>query len=213
MRWPLLLAALALVGLALACGDEEEAGTPKPTAQATASPAAIREHSLGSATAPVTLVEYADFQCPYCRDFARGAEQDIIREYVDTGKVRLVFRQFPIIGNESWLAADATECAADQGKFWEYNHLLFEKWEGENVGTYRPDKLKSYAQELGLDSQQFTACLDRGQHRASVEAAKAMGVAQGVKGTPSFFVNGKQAQLRSLSFDAFRPIIEDALQR
>src|SRR4030067_1151432 len=107
MRWPFLLAALALVGLALACGGEEETGAPKATGRGTASPAAV-----------------------------------------------------------------ATECAADQGKFWEYNHLLFEKWEGENVGTYRAENLKSYAQELGLDSQQFTACLDRGQHRASGGAAQ-----------------------------------------
>jgi protein-disulfide isomerase len=174
-------------------------------------PQTIREHPLGSPAAPVTIVEYADFQCPFCVRFALGGEKDIIREYVDTGQVQLVFRQFPFIGDESSLAAEASECAADQDRFWEYHDLLFEKHEGENVGTYRPDNLKSYAEEVGLDPEGFATCLDSGQHRAAVEVAKTIGAAQGVRSTPTFFIDGQKFE-GAPAFEEFSQIIEAALQ-
>ncbi len=205
MRWLPLLTAVALVGLALACGEK----APAPTAQTSAPPATLREHALGSASAPLTITEYADFQCPFCGRFALTTKQDLIREYVNTGQVRLVFRQFPFLGEESWLAAQASECAADQGQFWEYHDLLFQKWQGENVGTYSPENLKSYAQELGLDSQEFAACLDSEQYRAAVEASRVMGITQGVRATPTFFIDGQKLE-GNVPLDVFRQIIQAA---
>ncbi len=124
--------------------------------------------------------------------------------------MRLVFRHLPFLGDESWLAAEASECAADQGQFWEYHDLLFQRLQGENVGSFRPENLKLYAQELGLDAQEFAACLDGGTHRAAVEAAETLGVALGVTATPTFFINGQKIE-GLLPIDRFRQIIDAAL--
>ena len=123
--------------------------------------------------------------------FARSASPQLIEEYVNTGKVRYVFKYFPFLGDESYYAAEAAECAGDQGKFWEYHDLLFARWQGEGVGTFLPDKLKGYAGELALDTQAFSACLDSRRHEATVLADKRDGTQAGVKYTPSLFLNGE----------------------
>src|SRR3989338_542935 len=104
--------------------------------------------------------------------FARSASPQLIEEYVNTGKVRYVFKNFPFLGDESYYAAEAAECAGDQGKFWEYHDLLFARWQGEGVGTFLPGNLKRYGGELGLDTQAFAACLDSRRKEATVLADK-----------------------------------------
>jgi len=123
--------------------------------------------------------------------FARSVSPQLIEEYVNTGKVRYVFKYFPFLGDESYYAAEAAECAGDQGKFWEYHDLLFTRWVGEGRGTFLPDKLKEYAAELSLDTQAFTACLDSRRHEATVLADKRDGAQAGVKYTPTLFLNGQ----------------------
>ncbi len=123
--------------------------------------------------------------------FARAAKPQLIQEYVNTGKVRYVFRYFPFLGDESYYAAEAAECAGEQGKFWEYHDRLFSLWQGEGKGTFLPDKLKTYAQEMGLSAQPFAACLDSRRHEATVLADKLGGQDAGVKYTPTLFVNGE----------------------
>ncbi|HEU4758526.1 MAG TPA: thioredoxin domain-containing protein [Dehalococcoidia bacterium] len=123
--------------------------------------------------------------------FARGAEPQLIQEYVDTGKVRYVFKHFAFLGDESYYAAEAAECAGEQGKFWEYHDLLFSRWQGEGKGTFLPDKLKGYAQEMGLEAQAFAVCLDSRRYQAAVLADKSEGAQAGVKYTPSLFLNGQ----------------------
>jgi protein-disulfide isomerase len=124
--------------------------------------------------------------------FARGAEPQLIEEYVNTGKVRYVFKHFPFLGDESYWAAEATECAGEQGKFWEFRDLLFARWEGEGKGTFLPDKLKGYAQESGLEAQAFAACLDSRRYQSTVLADISEGQAAGVKYTPTLVLNGEQ---------------------
>ena len=123
--------------------------------------------------------------------FARDAKPQMIQEYVNAGKVRYIFKYFPFLGDESYDAAMAAECAGEQGKFWEFHDLLFARWEGEGKGTFLPDKLKGYAQELGLDAQAFAACLDSFRYEATVMADKKAGQEAGVKYTPTLFVNGE----------------------
>jgi protein-disulfide isomerase len=115
----------------------------------------------------------------------------VLQSYIDSGNVNIVYKQFPFLGQESLWAAQASECAADQGKFWEYHDLLFDKQNGENVGLFTKEKLIAYAKELGLDSAKFDPCLNNDQtlDRVQADAQEARGA--NVSSTPTFFINGK----------------------
>ncbi len=139
----------------------------------------------------VTLEEFADFQCSHCMRFALGIGKQIKEDFVETGKIRFVFRHFPVIGPESFRAAEATECAADQNKFWEYHDTVFENWKGVDEGHFSDDNLKLFAGGLQLDRGPFDACLDGGKYRGKVEADLRRGEQLGVRGTPSLYLNGE----------------------
>jgi len=137
----------------------------------------------GPKDAPVTIVEFSDFECPYC-----GAAHDTVEQVMNTyaGKVRLVYRQFPLSFHpHAAKAAEASLCAADQGKFWEYHEALFKNQKKLDL----PD-LKAHAGEVGLDTQKFSQCLDSGDKMKAVDADQQAGLAVGVGGTPAFFING-----------------------
>ncbi len=149
------------------------------------------DKSDGAEDAPVVVVEYADFQCPFCRQFATGPERRLREDYVESGQVRFAFRYLAFIGNESRWAAEASECANEQGRFWNYHDKLFEEQGGENVGTFSQDNLKRFAAELELDAEQFNQCLDSGEYRNKVQQEVAEGEQLGVRSTPTIFVNGQ----------------------
>ena len=137
----------------------------------------------GPKDAPVTIVEFSDFECPYC-----GAAHDTVEQVMSSyaGKVRLVYRQFPLSFHpHAAKAAEASLCAADQGKFWEYHDALF-----KNQKKLDPTELKAHASEVGLDGQKFGQCLDSGDKKKAVDADQQAGLAAGVGGTPAFFING-----------------------
>jgi protein-disulfide isomerase len=115
----------------------------------------------------------------------------VLQSYIDSGKVNLVYKHSAFLGQESVWAAQAAECAADQGKFWEYHDLLFDKQNGENVGTFTKENLMAYAKELGLDSTQFDPCLQNDVTLQRVISDTQEGRTAGVTGTPTFFINGK----------------------
>lgn len=154
--------------------------------------------TIGLDSAPVTVVEYADFQCPFCANFALTIEPQLIQTYVATGKVRFEFQPMPILSslpldspqNESVRAAEAGICAADQNRFWDFYSLLFSKQSGENVGDFALEKLIAYAQEGGLDVPTFTSCMNNRTHLQAVLDSRQKGIDAGVSGTPTFFVNG-----------------------
>jgi protein-disulfide isomerase len=118
--------------------------------------------------------------------------QQLAPEYIDTGKARLVYLNFPIIGPDSESAAQAAECAGDQDKFWAYANYLFAHQDGENSGALSPGNLKKFAIQLGLNSSTFNTCLDSGKYAAEVNQQKAEGEQHGVKATPTFFINGQR---------------------
>jgi len=163
--------------------------------------------ALGSPEAPVTIVEFSDFQCPYCGQFFKNTLPQIEDEYVKTGKVRYLFRHFPLSSHQyAQKAAEATECAGEQGKFWEMHDKIFENQEKITVAD-----LKKYAADLELDSS-FNSCLDSGKFQAKVQADLKLGQDIGVTGTPAFFING-----RSLSgaqpFINFKAVIDEELAK
>lgn len=140
---------------------------------------------LGQADAPVTLVEFTDYQCPFCKRHANGVMKQLLKDYVETGKVRYVLREFPIASLHPQAAkgSEAALCAADQGRYWEMHDLLF-----ANPRLMAPDDLKKHGETLGLDTAAFSACLDEGKYAQRVQASVQEGVKAGVRGTPSFFV-------------------------
>ncbi len=115
----------------------------------------------------------------------------VLQSYIDSGKVNLVYKHSAFLGQESVWAAQASECAADQGKFWEYHDLLFDKQNGENVGTFTKENLLTYAKELNLDMAKFEPCLQKDETLPRVSADTEEGRQANVTGTPTFFINGK----------------------
>jgi len=130
---------------------------------------------------------------------------------VKTGKVRFGYLHYAFLGPESQRAAEASECAAEQGAFWPYHDRLYERQAGENRGAFSQDNLKQFAVELGLDGRAFNACLDSGKYAAVVRADTAAGESLGVKGTPAFLANGRPL-VGALPFEAFRQVIETELR-
>ncbi len=126
--------------------------------------------------------------------------------------MRFVFRHFPFLGDESRWAAEASECANEQGRFWEYYDKLFEEQRGENVGAYSKENLKRFAAELGLDTARFNACLDSGKYRQKIEQEMNEGLALGVRGTPSLVVNGRLIE-GGADYRVLRAAVEAALRR
>ena len=145
----------------------------------------------------------------HCRDFALGIGRPIKRDYVDTGEVRFVYRHFAFLGEESVWAAEASECAAEQGKFWEYHDILYENWVGTNVGAYSYNNLVGFADILELDSGQFAGCMNDRKYLDRVRGDSEFAEDNGVSSTPTVFINGQH--VRGGDYATFRDAIEAAL--
>ena len=156
----------------------------------------------GADNAPVTLVEFTDYECPYCKRHFQLTLDTLLALYGT--KMKYVIRNFPLtsLHAHAQKAAEAAECALDQGKFWEYHDLLFRR-----SPALRADSLKAYAAEVGLDVTAFTACLDSRQKRSVVARDVKDGRHYGVSGTPTFFINGR-ILIGAQPVDAFRAYID-----
>ena len=160
--------------------------------------------SLGSPAAKVTIIEYGDFGCPTCRGWEQaGVLKQIVAAYGD--QVHFVWRDYPIITAQSPQAAEAGQCAFDQGKFWQYHDLLYAKAPALSISD-----LKSYAAQLGLDTARFDPCLDSGQDKAKIDQSMAEARGYGFIGTPSFIVNGQKV-IGPASFRRFKSMIDPIL--
>jgi protein-disulfide isomerase len=160
----------------------------------------------GPKDAPITIVEFSDFQCSYCKRVLPVLQQ-VMEGY--TGKIKLVFRDFPILSihPHAQKAAEAAHCAGEQGKFWEYHDLLFEKQDAIPTMNY-----VEHAQALGLETTAFQACLEAKRYQETVERNYADGVKAGVSGTPAFFINGRPLS-GAQPLEAFKTVIDDELER
>ncbi|MGD2049887.1 MAG: thioredoxin domain-containing protein [Chloroflexota bacterium] len=168
-------------------------------------------YTIGDPEAPITIVEYTDFQCPFCSRHYQQTYPRIVEQYVDVGIVRYVFKDFPLnnIHPQAAKAAEAARCAGDQGAFLAMHAMLFEQqdeWSGKDPITFFND----YAQELGLDSDTFERCLTNEDHASSVEADLQEGIDLGVTGTPAFFINGYPIS-GAQPFELFEQAIEQLL--
>ena len=171
---------------------------------------------LGNANAKVTIIEFGDYQCPSCRLFWREIEPRLKKEYIDTGKVKLVFRDFPIkeIHPDATAAAMAAQCAADQGKYWEYHDRIFREQDKgtDDVVRFKAADLKKWGAAIRLDATAFNACVDSARYQDEVAKDYADGIAVGIQGTPTFFINGRFVG-GAQPFPVFKKLIDEELTR
>jgi protein-disulfide isomerase len=165
---------------------------------------------FGEATAPITVVEFSDFQCSFCAKFFKNVLPLIDENYIKTGKVKLVYRDFPLdIHPEAYNAALVGKCAKEQGKFKEMHDALFGKQQEWSASTTAQTVFKQYAKDAGMDAKQFSECVSTQKYAAEVRKDFVDGAAVGVNGTPAFFVNGKLVS-GALPYDKFFKPIFDA---
>ncbi|HZQ63172.1 MAG TPA: thioredoxin domain-containing protein [Casimicrobiaceae bacterium] len=169
---------------------------------------------MGSDKAPLVMIEYTDYQCPFCQQFHNTAWDQIKKNYIDTGKVRFINRDFPLDFHENAKrAAIAAHCGEEQGKFWELRHVMH-----VNADKLQPDKLVGYAKDIGLDVAKFSSCVLGEKYKDQVEKSYAEGLSVGVSGTPSFVLgrikDGKIEGVRIVGaqpYNAFDAKIRDML--
>lgn len=152
--------------------------------------------AMGEQNAPVTIEIFDDFQCPACKSFSEQIEPMIVDSYVTPGVVYYIYRFYPFLddkspGKESDQAANASMCAGEQNRFWDYHDLLFANWDGENQGAFNDIRLVAFAEILGLDMSDFKSCFDQNKYWDEISADLTSGTNSGVTGTPSVFVNGR----------------------
>jgi len=229
LLYVVLLIAVFLVGYLLARVQslEESKSSPTPsTANAVADPnqpaakvdvAVGSLPPLGDKDAPVTLIEFSDMQCPFCRSFYTSAYQQIKKDYIDTGKVVMYYRHYPLSFHPAaQKSAEALECANDQDRMWQFHDLMFDKQQAldPSGGTveYTVDDIKAWAAELGMNTSQFNECLDTDKYADKVDSDLADGTAAGVSGTPAFFVNGTSL-VGAQPYESFKAIIDQELAK
>jgi protein-disulfide isomerase len=197
---------------------------PTPAIQETG-PAQITEATfmengspiLGDPNAPITMVEFGDYQCFFCNKFFHETEDVLLKNYVETGKVKVIFKDFTIIGADSIVAANAAHCASDQGKFWEYHDTLYNHWTGENNGWASSNNLLQFAVELELDTDEFSKCMIDSKHTPSIINSNQDAKDLGLTGTPAFFIIGPDNKVTKIGgaqpYDVFEKIFNSELEK
>jgi protein-disulfide isomerase len=166
------------------------------------------DHVLGVNNASLTIIEFSDFECPFCADFTNTIMKDIKKEYIETGRIKFVFKHFPIqFHPNAQMAAEAAECASDQGKFWEMHDIMFKNHENLNN-----EDLIKYAKEIGLNNELFEICLKSGVMKKRVELDMQEARLRGIDATP-FFVIGSESFSGSRSFEEFKAKIDKNLRK
>ena len=165
----------------------------------------------GNVDAPITIVEFSDFECPFCGRYYSETLPQIREEYVNTGKVKIYYRHLPLAFHpQARPLAIASECANDQGKFWEMHDIIFDN--SASIATTTVEDHKLWAQELGLNTALFSSCVDNQEHANLIDEDVADGAEVGADGTPTFYVNGQQL-IGAQPFASFKAIIDQELAK
>jgi protein-disulfide isomerase len=178
----------------------------------TGDPATNIRYSLGKPDAKITVVLFSDYQCPFCRVFTEETESQFISEFVDTGKVRFVFRDMPLQQHPNgFRAALATACANEQDRFWQLHNVIFRaQAEWSELPTEAADaRFADYAGQVGIDTTQLKTCVASGKHDAAIRKDAQQATALGLDGTPTFYINGYRYGA-ALPLEALRAILKDA---
>ena len=172
---------------------------------------------LGNPNAPLTLVEFGDYQCTYCKKFFHETEESILINYVETGKVKMLFKDFIVVGDDSVNAASAAHCANDQQMFWKYHSTLYENWDGEGTGWASLEHLHQFAVTLGLDMDEFSECMSQSKWKELVNSSHEDGRTLGVDATPTFFIINQNNEVikivGSQHYDVFQEVFNSLLEK
>jgi protein-disulfide isomerase len=207
-----LIAILAVGGFILANRDEGAGpAADDPVIAAPAVPEGVAQATriLGDPNAPVKVVEYGDYQCPGCAQFARTGEQQMTDEYIVNGQVSFEFRDFPFIGDESENASEASLCAGAQEMYWPYHKGLYYNFVSQNEGGFARQRLIEIARVAGLDVDAFTTCIDGDEYEDDVEAMLDEARDRNLTQTPTFFVNDQMVS--ATDYAAIKQAIDAAL--
>jgi len=172
---------------------------------------------LGNLDAPITLVEFGDYQCFFCNKFFHDTEERLFQNYVDTGKVKVIFKDFTIIGPDSINAAHGAHCANEQEKFWEYHDILYNNWTGENNGWAASENLLAFANQINLDIVEWSQCMLDKRYQQTITSSSNDARTLGLTGTPGFFVIGPDNAVTKIPgaqpYDVFEKIFESELAK
>ena len=169
---------------------------------------------LGDTSAPLTIVEFGDYQCEQCYAWFHETKPAIVRDYIDTGKANLVFVDLAFLGRDSIPASMATYCAEDQGMYWEYHNILYNSQESVDNGWANSERLKAFAFSLDLDMELFESCLDSEKYSKRVQYNIRQARENGVRGTPGFFIVGPDGQEKiggAQPFSVFKQILDSMI--
>jgi len=171
----------------------------------------------GDVNAPITLIEFGDYQCHFCNVHFHNTEHLLLENYINNGKVKMIFKDFTIIGPDSINAAHGAHCANDQGKFWQYHDILYNNWTGENNGWASSVNLLRFAQEIELDIDEWSDCMIEAKHSQIITESSKNARDLGITGTPAFFVIGPDNNITKLigakSFDQFKQIFDSEYEK
>jgi protein-disulfide isomerase len=215
---------IAFVGFDNISNQKELVMEPTPTIQQTGPPNITintfldnGSPILGNPNAPITLIEFGDYQCHFCNVFFHTTEDSILKNYVETGKVRMIFKDYNIIGPDSVNASHGAHCAKDQGLFWEYHDILYSNWTGENNGWASSENLGRFAQEIGLDMNIWSECMLSEIHSQTILASNENARSLELTGTPAFFIIGSDGKTTKLfgaqPFETFERVFENELKK
>lgn len=204
--------------------DSELVLAPTPTMEQSGPPKVTLNTFLGNASpilgdnnAPITLVEFGDYQCHFCNVFFHSTEDKIVQKYVNAGKVKIIFKDYNIIGPDSVNASHGAHCANEQGLFWEYHDILYSNWTGENNGWASSENLLKFAKELELDINKWSDCMINGNNSQTILASNEDARSLELTGTPAFFVIGPDGETTRLfgaqPFETFENIFEKELKK
>ena len=214
--YTLLVAVAVVAGILIWKGSQpsstvapEEGG---PVVAITAADSAFRGYMLGSDSAPVEVVEFADLQCPHCGEFAVVQFPTIKEQLINTGRVRWWLRDFPLDFPWSRVSSLAAQCAGEQGHYWEMVEAMYQVQADWGRSTRNPSgQFRDLARRVGADGDRFDACVDSHRYEGRIEASKQQGVVLGVGGTPTFFINGRMKTDNNISSDRFQQIADSVI--
>jgi len=172
---------------------------------------------LGDRNAPLTLIEFGDYQCTFCNKFFHETVESILINYVETGKVKMLFKDFIVVGQDSMHAANAAHCANDQEMFWQFHSILYNNWAGEGTGWISSEQLIKFANTLELDISEFSNCVSELKWKKLVNASHDDAIALGVTATPTFFVIDENRNVLKITgaqhYDVFKEVFDSALEK
>ena len=172
---------------------------------------------LGNVNAPLTMIEFGDYQCTYCKKFFSETEGSIIENYVKTGKVKILFKDFIVVGGDSTNAANAAHCANDQKMFWSYHSILYNNWDGEGTGWASFERLHEFANKLGLDMNEFSECMSESKWEELINSSQKDWRIIGVTATPTFFIIDQSNNILKITgaqhYDVFEDVFDSLLEK